>query len=356
MRIASIRTTPVLAPIPRPVRTASGTIDQFPLVLIDVATDNGVHGRAYAQIYLPELLPALQHTVAGLSEMITGMALVPRHVHAFLLRRCRLFGVKNLTGAAVGGLDMALWDTWARARGEPLACALGAELRPLKAYNSVGLYDAASVVAIAEETRAAGYAGLKIKAGFPTLAEDLAAVRAARGALGDGIALMVDYNQALGVDEAIARCGALDDEGLEWIEEPVLADDLEGCARVAAATVTPIQIGENFNGPSEMRAAIAAKALDMVMPDAQLIHGVTGWLEAAALACTAGLRMSSHTFVEASAHLLCATPTAHWLEVLDAAGGLRRAPLTLRDGMVTPWDTPGIGLEWVDEAVTRHRI
>jgi len=181
-------------------------------------------------------------------------------------------------------------------------------------------------------------------------------VRAARGALGDGIALMVDYNQALGVDEAIARCGALDDEGLEWIEEPVLADDLEGCARVAAATVTPIQIGENFNGPSEMRAAIAAKALDMVMPDAQLIHGVTGWLEAAALACTAGLRMSSHTFVEASAHLLCATPTAHWLEVLDAAGGLRRAPLTLRDGMVTPWDTPGIGLEWVDEAVTRHRI
>ena len=138
MRIASIRTTPVLAPIPRPVRTASGTIDRFPLVLIDVATDNGVHGRAYAQIYLPELLPALERTVAGLAGMITGMALVPRDVHAFLLRRCRLSGVKNLTGAALGGLDMALWDTWARARGQPLACALGAELRPLKAYHSVG--------------------------------------------------------------------------------------------------------------------------------------------------------------------------------------------------------------------------
>lgn len=356
MRIASIRTTPVLAPIHRPVRTASGTIDRFPLVLIDVTTDDGVHGRAYAQIYLPELLPALERTVAGLAGMITGMALVPRDVHAFLLGRCRLFGVKNLIGAALGGLDMALWDTWARARGEPLAAALGAELRPLKAYNSVGLYDAASVVAIAEETRAAGYAGLKIKAGFSTLAEDLAAVRAARRTLGDAIALMVDYNQALGVDEAIARCKALDGEGLEWIEEPVLADDLEGCARVAAAVVTPIQIGENFNGPSEMRAAIAAKALDIVMPDAQFIHGVTGWLEAAALARTAGLRMSSHTFVEASTHLLCATPTAHWLEVLDAAGGLRRAPLTLRDGKVTPWDAPGMGMEWIDDAVARYRI
>ena len=239
MKIASIRTTPILAPLPRPVRTASGTIDQFPLVLIDVVTDDGVAGRAYAQVYLPELLPALERTVAGLAGMITGMPLAPRAVHAFLLRRCRLFGLKGLTGVALGGLDMALWDTWARARGEPLARALGAELRPLKAYNSVGLYDARAVVAIAEETRAAGYAGLKIKAGFATLAEDLAAVRAARRALGDGIALMIDYNQSLGVAEAMARCRALDGEGLEWIEEPVLADDLEGCARIADAVVTP---------------------------------------------------------------------------------------------------------------------
>lgn len=356
MRITSIRTTPVLAPMPRPVRTASGTIDRFPLVLIDVTTDDGVEGHAYAQVYLPELLPALDRTVAGLAGMITGMSLAPRDLHTFLLRRCRLFGAKGLTGVALGGLDMALWDTWARARKEPLARALGAELRPFKAYNSVGLYDAKSVIEIAEETRAAGYAGLKIKAGFPTLAEDIAAVRAARKALGDGIALMIDYNQSLDVAEALIRCQALDGEGLAWIEEPVLADDLEGCARIADAITTPLQIGENFHGPSEMRAAIAAQAMDLVMPDAQFIHGVTGWLEAAALARTAGLPMSSHTFLEASVHLLCATPTAHWLEVMDAAGGLRQAPLMVRDGMVTPWDTPGIGIEWDAAAVQRCRI
>ncbi len=355
MKIASIRTTPVLAPIPRPVRTASGTIDRFPLVLIDVTTDDGVEGRAYAQVYLPDLLPALDRSVAGLAGMITGMPLAPRDLHAWLLRRIRLFGAKGLTGVALGGLDMALWDTWARARGEPLARALGAELRPLKAYNSVGLYDAHSVVEIAEETIAAGYAGLKIKAGFATLAEDIAAVRAARKVLGDGIALMIDYNQSLDVAEAITRCKALDGEGLDWIEEPVLADDLEGCARIADAIVTPVQIGENFHGPSEMRAAINARAMDLVLPDAQFIHGVTGWLEAAALARSAGLPMSSHTFVEASMHLLCATPTAQWLEVMDGAGGLRRAPLALKDGMVTPWDAPGIGIEWDQAALRRCR-
>jgi mandelate racemase len=356
MKITAIRTTPVLAPIPRPVRTASGTIDRFPLVLIDVETDAGVEGRAYAQVYLPDLLPALDRTVAALAGMITGMPLAPRDLHAFLARRCRLLGIKGLIGLALGGLDMALWDTWARARREPLARALGAELRPIKAYNSVGLYDAQSVIEIAEETRAAGYAGLKIKAGFPTLAEDLAAVRAARRALGDDIALMIDYNQSLSLAEAITRCKALDDEGLAWIEEPVLADDLEGCARIADAVTTPIQIGENFHGPAEMRAAIAARAMDLVMPDAQFIHGVTGWLEAAALARSAGLPMSSHTFVEASLHLLCATPTADWLEVMDAAGGLRQAPLTVRDGKVVPWDAPGIGLDWIDDSVRRHRL
>ena len=75
MKITSIHTTPVLAPLPRPVRTASGTIGQFPLVLIDVHTDSDVVGRAYAQVYLPELLPALQHAVSNLAGMATGLPL-----------------------------------------------------------------------------------------------------------------------------------------------------------------------------------------------------------------------------------------------------------------------------------------
>ena len=355
MKITAIRTTPVLAPLPRPLRTASGSIDRFPLVLIDVATDAGVEGRAYSQVYFPELLAALDRTIAGLGAMIVGLDLEPRAVHAHVLKRCRLAGMKNLMGMALGGLDMAVWDAHARTQGRSLARVLGAEPRAVKAYNSVGLYDAQSVVEICDETLAAGYSGLKIKAGFATLAEDLAAIRAARKALAGNIALMIDYNQSLELDEAIARCRALDGEGLEWIEEPISATDFEGCARLKGLVSTPIQIGENFNGPDEMREAIAKGASDLVMPDAQYIHGITGWLQAAELARAAGLPMSSHTFVEASAQLMPVTPTAHWLEVLDAAGGLRRAPLVLREGRVCPWDTPGIGIEWDRAAVARHR-
>ena len=355
MKITGIVTTPVLAPLLTPLRTASGSIERFPLVLIEVTTEAGVPGRAYAQAYLPELLPALERAIAGLGSMVVGQQLAPRDLHQFLQRRCRLLGLKGLAGMALGALDMAWWDAWARIRGEPLAVALGGALRPLRAYNSVGMYDADSVGPVARATVAAGFTGLKIKLGFPTLAEDLAAVRAAQRALGDGLALMVDYNQSLSAPEAMRRCCALDDEGLEWIEEPLLADDFDGCARIAAAVHTPIQIGENFHGPGEMRAAIAARAMDLVMPDVQFVHGVTGWLEAAALASAAGLPMSSHIFVEASAQLLCVTPTAHWIEVLDVAGGLRRTPLELRDGSFEPSSEPGIGLEWQEDAVVRYR-
>ena len=353
--IEAINTVPVLASMRRPLRTASGFIESFPLVLIEVLTDEGIAGRAYSQVYLPALLPALEASVQGLGQMIQGRPLAPREVHDYLLRRLRLMGVKNLLCVALGGIDMALWDAYAKARNEPLYAVLGATPRALECYYSVGLYDAKSVVEVAEEAVADDYLGLKIKLGFPTLAEDIAAVRAAKKVLG-ARALMVDYNQSLTFAEAKIRCKALDAEGLAWIEEPVLADDLESYARLAEMVTTPIQIGENFNGPEDMERALRLRAADFVMPDAQIIRGVTGWMDAASLARAYNIEMSSHTFVEASAHLLCATPTAHWLEHMDVIGNLLRQRFTLVNGTLTPPDRPGIGIDWDEEAVEKYRV
>jgi mandelate racemase len=355
-KLEGIRTTPVLAHLPRPLRNASGYIERFPLVLIELLTSAGVSGHAYADIYFPELLPALDRALHGLVDMVRGAPVAPRDIHATLLRRLRLFGTKGVLGVALGGLDMAVWDAYARARGEPLYATLGATPRPQRAYHSVGLYNATEVVEIAEETLAKGFTGLKVKVGFSTFEEDLAAVRAAKRVLDGRCALMVDYNQSLTVAEALRRCRGLDDEGLTWIEEPVLADDFAGCAAVAAATKTPIQIGENFHGPGEMSAAIALRAMDYVMPDAQFIWGVTGWLEAAALARMAGIEMSTHLFPEASSHLLCATPTAHWLEFMDVTSNLLREPVSLAGGMVMPSDRLGLGIEWDAKAVEKSRV
>jgi mandelate racemase len=205
-----------------------------------------------------------------------------------------LLGTRGLQGMAVAGLDMAAWDALAVAARVPLVTLLGGKPRPIAAYNSLGMIPPAEAADAAAKTVAAGFKALKIKIGWPTLAEDLAVVRAARKVLGDDVALMVDFNQSLTRPEAIRRGRALDGEGIAWIEEPVRADDFQGAAAVAAQVSTPIQIGENFNGPYEMELALSLGASDLVMPDPQQIGGVTGWLRAAAPAQMAGVPCSSH--------------------------------------------------------------
>lgn len=356
MKIESVRTTPLLAPLSRPLTNASGVIEKVPLVLIDLVTSEGITGRAYVLVYFPALLKATNEAVLGLGEWIKGMPVVPREINTLLHARLRLLGVKNLSGIALSGIDMAVWDAYARAHKLPLAELLGAKRRPLPTYNSLGLYTAATVPQACEETLARGFAGMKIKTGHPTFADDLAAVREAKKRLGDKVELMIDFNQSLSRAEALARCRGLDDEGVTWFEEPILADDHFGCAQIAAQVNTPVMIGENFQGPHDMANALRANAADYVMPDAQQIHGVSGWLEAATLAHEAGIEMSSHLFVEASAHLLCATPTAHWLEYMDWASLILREPYAVENGMVCAPDRPGLGLEWDEEKIKRYRV
>ncbi len=125
---------------------------------------------------------------------------------------------------------------------------------------------------------------------------------------------------------------------------------------LAEALALPVQIGENFDGPKGMADALAADACDYVMPDLARIGGVTGWMQAAGVAAAHGVEMSSHLFPEVSAHLLAATPTAHWLEYVDWANAIVEEPLRIVDGKAVVPDRPGSGLTWNDEAVRKYTL
>jgi mandelate racemase len=141
-----------------------------------------------------------------------------------------------------------------------------------------------------------------------------------------------------------------------WIEEPIRHDDYAGCAQLAAEVATPVQIGENFSQVYDMEKALAAIACDYVMPDLERIGGVSGWQRASALAAAKGLPMSSHLYPDVSAHLLAATPTAHWLEYVDWLNAVATEPLRIVDGHAVPSEKPGNGLEWDEERVSRHAM
>ena len=353
--LLGLRARPVNVPMARPLRTAGGVVETAPLVLIDLETSEGIPGRSYLFCYTPLALAPVVRLLEGLGGPLNGQPVVPFEVDRVLQQRFRLLGPQGLTGMAMAGIDMACWDVAAKAAGLPLVRLLGGRSRPLRAYNSngLGLIGPDAAAREATELLDGGFQAIKVRLGYATLAEDLAVVRAVRKTAGPAVTLMADYNQSLDVPEAIRRAQALDEEGLEWIEEPVRADDYDGCARVAEAARTAIQIGENCWGPHDLARAIRAGSADRLMPDAMKVGGVTGWLRAAALTQAAGIPTSTHLFPEVSAHLLAVTPTADWVEYVDWAGPVLSEPLAIAAGQVTASDRPGLGLEWNEPAVTR---
>jgi mandelate racemase len=359
LKIRTIRARAVLAPFRRPPVSASGTIPSAPLVLIDLETDQGVTGRAYLFGFAPWTLKPIVGCVDGLAEAIKGDALAPLAIEAKLRRRLTLLDTPGLVGLALAGIDMATWDALAVAQGLPLAKLLGGEIKPIRAYNSCGLWiqQVEKVADDAEQLVLEGnFSAVKLRLGRDDPAQDLAAVRAVRNRVSERISVMSDFNQRLTVNDALQRGRMLDEEGLYWIEEPTRHDDYAGYARICAELRTPVQTGENLVDTFEMADAIALKSLDYVMPDVQRIGGVTGWQRAAALAQAHGIEMSSHLFPEFSVHLLAVTPTCHWLEYVDWAEPILQERPQIKDGHMLIPDRPGAGLVWNEEAVKRYLV
>jgi mandelate racemase len=355
LTVRSVRARPVDAPIERPIRTAVGTIPSAPLVLIDVLTEEGLTGSAYVFAYTPLAMAPLARLIEGLGEELSGKSIVPFDRMREFNRRFRLLGWQGLVGMAVAGLDMAFWDALGKAAGWPVVRLLGGEPRPMMAYDSYGVLDLKSDASVVARSVEAGFRGIKIKLGDGDVEKDVATVAGVRKLIGAKVALMVDYNQSLNPTEACDRIARLAEYDLHWVEEPVAAEDLEGHARVRMESPVRIQTGENWWFPRDMAKSIAAGASDFAMVDIMKIGGVTGWLSAMGQAEAASLPVSSHLFVEASAHVLPVTPTAHWLEYLDIAGSLLVEKPLVVDGSLTALG-PGLGMRWDEDTVKRYAV
>ncbi len=359
LTLQGVSVRPVLVPLSRPVVSRVGRYEQWPLILIDLQTEQGVVGRSYLAPYLKQAVRYIVPAIQDLAEARRGKPVAPLDDFAAARKALGLVGLEGVTLIAISGLDMASWDAQAKAAGQPLAVYLGGSLAPVPAYHSGGLW-LTPLGALAKEAEAlvadGGFTGLKLRLGRERIADDLEAIRMVRAVLGTDGQIMTDFNQGLSLGDALHRCHGLDDQGLYWFEEPIAYDDLSGYARLTRELRTPVMLGENFYGPRSLHAAIQAGAGDYVMPDLMRIGGVTGWLRAAALAGAAGIEMSSHLYPEVSAHLLRVAETGHWLEWQDWAHPILAAPFELEDGRLIIPDVPGNGLAWDEDAVRRYQL
>jgi len=357
LTLKGIRARPVVLQLRRPVVARIATLTEWPLILIDLHTEEGVIGRSYLEPYILKSMRYLIPALHDLGEMLQGRRIAPIEFYEAARKSLHFVGYEGMSMIAVAGVDMAAWDALARAAGVPLCVLLGGSIGSVPAYNSNGLWlrSPAEVASEAVELREeGGFQGLKLRLGRERAADDLATIDAVREAVGSKISLMVDFNLGLHFGEALERCHAIDDLGLAWIEEPIVYDNLEGYARLTAELRTPIQIGENFYGPRALYTALQMKACDYVMPDFMRIGGVTGWQRAAAIAAAAGIPISTHLYPEVAAHVMRVSETAHWLEWQDWADPILQQPYEIRDGLFHIPDVPGIGLEWNEDAVAAH--
>ena len=329
------------------------------VILIDLLTEEGIVGRSYLEPYVVKSLHYLVPALNDLGSALKGRRVAPIELFDAARKSLHFVGYEGLSMIAASGLDMAAWDALARAAKLPLCVLLGGSIGPVKSYNSNGLWLKAPA-AVAEEAiqlrDEGGFAGLKLRLGRDRAADDLATLDAVRKAVGDDMELMVDFNQGLDLADALRRCHMIDGHGLAWIEEPILYDNLDGHAQLAAELSTPIQIGENFYGPRAMHSALQKKACDLVMPDFMRIGGVTGWIRAAAIAGAAGIPVSTHLYPEVAAHMMRVTETAHWLEWQDWTDPLLQRPYLVKDGLLHIPDVPGVGLDWNEDAVKRYLV
>src|ERR1700692_672449 len=194
LTVRALRAVGVEVPMTYALGTSRATIARAPLLLIDLDTAEGVTRRAYLFCYFPAAASAIATMLDEVLAVTRGERVAPVDLWAKLAKRFALIGVQGIVRMAMAGFDVACWDALALAADVPLATLLGGQAKQIPAYNRCGLGLAApdAVADEAEKLLAGGFRAVKLRLGYPTLAEDLAAVRAVRRRVGASIAIMAD--------------------------------------------------------------------------------------------------------------------------------------------------------------------
>ena len=316
--IASLEAYAFRVPISKPIKVSFGTFRDRPVVLVRVVDSDGAEGWGEAWCNWPAV--GAEHRarlVNDFAERIVGRSFAePAQVFQSLTAQLEVLVLQTLEvgpiAQAIAGIDIAVWDLFARKAGQPLNRFLGGPAVDSLPVYATGINpDQPEVFAAAR--RAEGHRAFKLKTGFGH-ALDVRNLQAMREAIGPDDELSCDANQVLGVEQAIAFARDVAPLNLAWFEEPIRVDaPAEHWRRLAAASSTPLAGGENLQG-AQFDAACADKVLHVIQPDITKWGGVTGSLHIARAAVAAGKRYCPH-FFGGGVSLLSS------LHVLAAAGG-----------------------------------
>lgn len=383
MRIRDVEARWLRCPLDEAVRHTSdfGRIRTFDAVLVTITGDDGLRGfgeakagvgsaaecAALVTLIRDEMRPILLGQDAGRIQRLWSILYNgPRAEHAARSGRTHpVLGRRGLHLSALSGVDLALWDLLGKSLGRPVLDLIGGACRDrIPVYASGGWAGEDAIGAELQGYVRQGFRAVKMRIGAMdgSVERSLARLRAAREALGDGIALLADAHGTLSVPDAKRLAAAGAGLGLRWLEEPVSPDDRAGAAEVRAASTIPIAAGESESTAFDFLDLLRRGAVDVLQPDLAICGGLTEGLRVAALASAHQRELAPHCWGSAVSWaagltLALASPAGVFLEW--PMGGdpllreLPRQDLTPKDGAAGPLAGPGFGIDPDPAAIDR---
>lgn len=358
MKIVRVTTSTMVVPNDPPVSAyyAANTY-----VVARIETDAGITGLGYTMLvggmgsravraYLEESLVPL---LVGADPLYIG------GIWQRMYENDRGVRKKGIPVYAMSAVDIGLWDILGKSVGRPVWQLLGAHADRAPVYGSGGFlpYSVDQIVAEAEMFRALGCRHYKFKIGRPDVMENVERVRRVREAVGDDMELLVDANQRWDMATNIRVGRMLEEFGLYWYEEPVLADNIAQCAEVARSIDIPVATGENEYTRYGFRDLIEAGAATYLNPDIHRCGGFSEMMKISHLAAAYDIKIAPHLVPELSIHVLAAIPNGSLVEVLAGSpSGLWEDMPAIVNGTMMPPAGPGHGMAFSAEALKRYTV
>ena len=342
------------------------------VLVVQVVTDTGMVGlgEVVSSSYVARAVieaPRSGGGRHGLAEIVRGMdASDTDAVWQAMWEESGWYGRRGVAIHAMAGIDVALWDLKGQAAGRPTYQVLGnrphAAMRP---YASVLWGDTeAETRRLATELLDYGFPAVKFGFGpiGTSLEQDVSMVRAARQVVTGDAGLMVDVGRRWTVDAALARCEALEPFDLEWVEEPLHPEDLDGYARLTRSVATPIAAAETEETMAGFRAFLDA-GVKVIQPDLGRV-GLTQGVKLAELARQYGARCVPHCFgtgvnTAASIHWMVATGgqlVEYPMRTNALCRRLVRGVPPVQERLVAPGNAPGLGVSLDPAIVDEYRF
>jgi len=363
MRIKSVETKLYRVPPTVRIQDSVQAVGHWEWIVTTVRTDAGLTGTGWSYT-----LGMGGSAVRAILEDYLAPIVVGEDALAIerIWQKCWLElhanGPGGFTTLALAPLDIALWDIAAQQAKLPLWMLMGGARERIPAYGS-GINMHLDGEPLAEQMRgflAAGYRAVKMKVGRDDAEEDVERVATVRRTIGPKVKLFLDANQKWTAAEAVQRARMLARFDPQWLEEPILADDIPGHRHARAHAGIPIALGETLFTRWEFADYIRAGAVDIVQADVPRVGGFTEWLKIAKLAEAHNLPVAPHFAVELSVHALCAAPNGLILEDLQGGSltdlGLLAEPWKVKDGWGVPPARPGHGFVWNEAGLRKYEV